>query len=123
MGRALLILGWLATVGLLSAGLLGFQVTPESGVGLHLLVALFSSLMILFSHSWIMFYLIGTGKAVKSSRPCTTSIAKPSGSVKRTQRPPPGPSICLALLSSNHSGYLGTHDGGPERPIHVSRIA
>ena len=52
MGRALLILGWLATVGLLSAGLLGFQVTPESGVGLHLLVALFSSLMILFSHSW-----------------------------------------------------------------------
>ena len=67
MGRALLILGWLATVGLLSAGLLGFQVTPESGVGLHLLVALFSSLMILFSHSWIMFYLIGTGKAVKTA--------------------------------------------------------
>jgi len=67
MGRALLILGWLATAGLLSTGFLGFQVTPESGVGLHLLVALFSSLLILFSHSWIMFYLIGTGKAIKTA--------------------------------------------------------
>ncbi len=67
MGRALLILGWLATAGLLSTGWLGFQVTPENGVGLHLLVALFSSLLALFSHSWIMFYLIGTGKAIKTA--------------------------------------------------------
>lgn len=67
MGRALLILGWLATAGLLSTGWLGFQVTPETGVGLHLLVALFSSLLTLFSHSWIMFYLIGTGKAIKTA--------------------------------------------------------
>lgn len=65
MGRALLILGWLATFGLLATGFLGFQVSPDTGVGLHLLAALFSSLMILFSHCWIMFYLIGTGKAIK----------------------------------------------------------
>ena len=67
MGRALLILGWLATAGLLVTGFLGFQVAPETGVGAHLLTALFSSLLILFSHSWIMFYLIGTGKAVKTA--------------------------------------------------------
>lgn len=67
MGRALLILGWLATAGLLATGLIGFQVNRESGIGLHLLVGLFSSLLILFSHSWIMFYLIGTGKAVKTA--------------------------------------------------------
>lgn len=67
MGRALLILGWLATLGLLATGLIGFQVNLESGIGLHLLVGLFSSLLILFSHSWIMFYLIGTGKAVKTA--------------------------------------------------------
>lgn len=67
MGRALLILGWLATAGLLATGLIGFQVRPENGIGLHLLVGLFSSLLILFSHSWIMFYLIGTGKAVKTA--------------------------------------------------------
>jgi len=67
MGRALLILGWLATAGLLATAVLGFQVTPEGGVGSHLLAALLSSLLILFSHSWIMFYLIGTGKAVKTA--------------------------------------------------------
>lgn len=67
MGRALLILGWLATAGLLATGLLGFQVDLATGIGLHLLVGLFSSLLILFSHSWIMFYLIGTGKAVKTA--------------------------------------------------------
>ena len=67
MGRALLILGWLATLGLLATGLIGFQVNLETGIGLHLLVGLFSSLLILFSHSWIMFYLIGTGKAVKTA--------------------------------------------------------
>ena len=54
MGRALLILGWLATAGLLATGLIGFQVSREDGIGLHLLVGLFSSLLILFSHSWIM---------------------------------------------------------------------
>jgi 4-hydroxybenzoate polyprenyltransferase len=67
MGRALLILGWLATAGLLVTGIVGFQVEPVGGLGLHLLVALFSSLLILFSHTWIMFYLIGTGKAVKTA--------------------------------------------------------
>jgi hypothetical protein len=67
MGRALLILGWLATIGLLITAVVGIQVGPETGVGLHLLLGLFSSLLILFSHSWIMFYLIGTGKAVKTA--------------------------------------------------------
>jgi len=65
MGRALLVLGWLATVGLLATAWLGYRVGPDGGVGNHLLMGLLSSLLILFSHSWIMFYLIGTGKAVK----------------------------------------------------------
>jgi hypothetical protein len=67
MGRALVILGWLATIGLVGTGALGYQVGQQGGVGWHLLVALFSSLLALFSHSWILFYLIGTGKAVKSA--------------------------------------------------------
>jgi len=67
MGRALLILGWIATAGLVWTGFLGFQVGAPTGVGLHLLVALFSSLLVLFSHCWIMFYLIGTGKAIKTA--------------------------------------------------------
>ncbi len=65
MGRALLIVGWLATLGFGAAGVVGYRVAAPKEVGTHLLVALVASLLLLFSHSWIMFYLIGTGKAIK----------------------------------------------------------
>ena len=67
MGRSLLILGWISTAGIAYTGLLGFQTSIDGGLGRHLLVALASSLLLLFSHCWIMFYLIGTGKAVKTA--------------------------------------------------------
>ncbi len=67
MGRALLILGWIATIGLVWSAILGFQVSSRTGLGTHLLIGLLSTLLILFSHSWIMFYLIGTGKAIKTA--------------------------------------------------------
>lgn len=67
MGRALLVVGWVATAGLVATGVLGYSVTREGGIGLHMLVGLVSALLILFSHCWIMFYLIGTGKAIKTA--------------------------------------------------------
>lgn len=67
MARALLMLGWLATAGVVATAILGFRVTPSGGVALHLLAGLLSSLLILFSHSWIMFYLIGTGKVIREA--------------------------------------------------------
>lgn len=73
MGRALLIVGAMATLGLIASAVLGYgldgpagrQVGPE--MSRHVLVALASSLLLLFSHCWIMFYLIGTGKAIKEA--------------------------------------------------------
>ena len=68
MGRALLVLGWIATVGLAATAVLGYQLTIDTGgLGVHLLAGLISSLLLLFSHCWIMFYLIGTGKAIKTA--------------------------------------------------------
>lgn len=64
MGRALLIVGSLATVGLAAAAVVAYLDQPFA---LHLLLALLSSLLLLFSHCWIMFYLIGTGKAIKEA--------------------------------------------------------
>lgn len=63
----------MATLGLIASAVLGYgldgsagrEITPE--MSRHLLVALASSLLLLFSHCWIMFYLIGTGKAIKDS--------------------------------------------------------
>jgi hypothetical protein len=70
MGRALLIVGALATVGLLATGMLGYVIPqafePEQ-LSNHLLMAVLTSLLLLFSHCWILFYLIGTGKALKEA--------------------------------------------------------
>jgi 4-hydroxybenzoate polyprenyltransferase len=70
MGRALLMVGALATLGLLVTGILGYAI-PEpfetENLSSHLLLAVFTSLLLLFSHCWILFYLIGTGKAIKEA--------------------------------------------------------
>jgi hypothetical protein len=67
MGRALLVVGWLATAGFAAAGVAGYQVEEASQMGTHLLLGLVASLLLLFSHCWIMFYLVGTGKAIKTT--------------------------------------------------------
>lgn len=73
MGRALLIVGVMATLGLLASAVMGYGVEGPVGrqfgpeMTRHVLVALASCLLLLFSHCWIMFYLIGTGKAIKEA--------------------------------------------------------
>jgi hypothetical protein len=67
MGRALLMIGWLAALGLLIAGFHGYFVDGTDGLSRHVLLALLASLLLLFSHCWILFYLIGTGKVIKGA--------------------------------------------------------
>lgn len=73
MGRALLIVGAMATLGLIATAVLGYGLDGSAGreigreMSRHVLIALASSLLLLFSHCWIMFYLIGTGKAIKEA--------------------------------------------------------
>lgn len=69
MGRALLIIGALATLGLVASAVLGYLMTSPADPGMprHVLVSLAASLLMLFSHCWILFYLIGTGKAIKEA--------------------------------------------------------
>ena len=66
MSRALLIVGFLATLGFAATGVLGYRLSGDGETfQLHLLLGLVSCLLLLFSHCWIMFFLIGTGKAIK----------------------------------------------------------
>lgn len=68
MGRALLIIGWLATAGIVAAGVVGYTAErAHPSMTPHILLAFTGSLLILFSHCWIMFYLIGTGKAIREA--------------------------------------------------------
>jgi len=69
MGRALLIVGTMATLGVAATAALGYLLSSPTDAHMprHVLVGLASSLLLLFSHCWIMFYLIGTGKAIKEA--------------------------------------------------------
>jgi hypothetical protein len=69
MGRALLIVGLMATLGVIASAVMGYLLSSPADAGMprHVLVGLASSLLLLFSHCWIMFYLIGTGKAIKEA--------------------------------------------------------
>jgi hypothetical protein len=68
MGRALLIVGWLATIGWVVNGVIGYLLgSAVTALTPHLMLGLVASLLLLFSHCWVMFYLIGTGKAIKDA--------------------------------------------------------
>lgn len=67
MDKALLTVGWLATLTYVATGAVGYFYGGSAGGDLHILLALVASVLLLFSHSWIMFYLIGTGKAIKEA--------------------------------------------------------
>ena len=69
MGRALLIIGALATLGFLASGVLGYllQGPADPGMTRHVFTALASCLAQLFSHCWILIYLIITGRAIRET--------------------------------------------------------
>jgi hypothetical protein len=68
LGRALLVIGLLAAVGVVASAVLGY--TSPSGevedLQPHVLVALAATLLLLFAHCWVLFYLIGTGRILRS---------------------------------------------------------
>lgn len=69
MGRALLAVGVIATLGLIATAVLGYLLPgpADPAVPRHVLAALVASLLLLFSHCWILLYLIGTGRAVRQA--------------------------------------------------------
>jgi hypothetical protein len=70
MGRSLLLVGVLGTAGLAVAGALGYGLTSPGDAGMprHIIVALASILMLMFSHCWILLYLLGTGRVIRQGR-------------------------------------------------------
>jgi hypothetical protein len=67
MGRALLVLGLVGTAGLIATAVLGHGVVSgaaEAQVRGHVLLGLAASLVLMFSHTWIVLYLLATGKVI-----------------------------------------------------------
>ena len=67
MGRALLMVGAFATLVFIATGVAGYLVVDSPTIDRHVVLGLVAGFLLLFSHSWIMFYLIGTGKMIKEA--------------------------------------------------------
>jgi len=69
LGRALLAVGVIATLGLIATAVLGYMLPgpADPAVPRHVLAALVASLLLLFSHCWILLYLIATGRAIREA--------------------------------------------------------
>lgn len=67
MGRALLVIGWLATLGLAAAAGLGYAIpVPElTAARTHIFASLIATLLLVFAHCWIFLYLLGTGRLIR----------------------------------------------------------
>ncbi|HEY0514952.1 MAG TPA: hypothetical protein VGH73_23860 [Thermoanaerobaculia bacterium] len=69
MGRSLLVVGVLGTAGVAVAGALGYRLSSAADPGMpnHVIAALAASLPVLFSHVWILLYLLATGRVIGSA--------------------------------------------------------
>ena len=67
MGRSLLIVGALGTAGVAAAAVLGYGLHSPADAGMpkHIITALVAILLVMFSHVWILLYLLGTGKVIR----------------------------------------------------------
>jgi len=69
MGRSLWFLGALATVGIVATAVLGYGLHSPADPGMprHIIAALASTLPLMLAHSWILLYLLGTGKVIRDA--------------------------------------------------------
>jgi hypothetical protein len=69
MGRSLLIVGALGTAGVVVAAGLGYGLSSPADAGMptHIVAALVAILLAMFSHTWILLYLLGTGRMIRDT--------------------------------------------------------
>jgi hypothetical protein len=101
----------MATLGLMATGVLGYVVADVGSAGLHVLIALATCVLLLFSHCWIMFYLIGTGKAIKQAvadAGLPQELVEETKALKNRSYPSLMLAICLAMATFILGGGVDT---------------
>jgi len=106
MGRALLVVGWCGTAAFVATAVMGYGIDSMEAMGRHMLVALVACFLLLFSHCWILFFLIGTGKAVKDT---VGRAGLPAELVERTRRfkMESNPPMMLAMILAMATFIVG----------------
>jgi len=66
LGRIMVAVSALATLGIIATGLLGYQgADTDQGARVHILVGLGSILVFLLAHFWMLFYLLGSVRVLR----------------------------------------------------------
>lgn len=64
-GRIMVIVGCVATLGLLATGVQGYQGAAEGApLRTHVLLGMGSLLLFVLAHSWVLFYLVGASRVL-----------------------------------------------------------
>ena len=87
MRSALLTATTLSVLGLFASSFLGGFATTSQDVTQHVSLAIFATMMTLLSHSMLMFYLIGKGKAVREAVTEASLSADFIAEISRARKP------------------------------------
>ncbi|HJO39823.1 MAG: hypothetical protein QGG24_01925 [Vicinamibacterales bacterium] len=87
MAAALLTGTMLSVLGLAASVVLGHMAIAEADISRHVSLAVFVTMITLLSHSMLMFYMIGKGKAVREAAAEGGLSPKFAAEVSRVRRP------------------------------------
>ena len=123
MAQFLLITTLLSIAGLIATGIMGFLASPQH-VATHILTALITVILGLFSQSMTMFFFIGTGKQLKDKSAGT----KGEGAVRQATRAmsmkvSPAATFAMAVLMVTFIMGGGVASGKTPRWLHLSLTA
>jgi len=120
MAQFLLVTTLLSIAGLIASSVLGFMATPQH-VATHILIALITVILGLFSQSMTMFFFIGTGKQLKDK----ASGTKGENAVRQATRAmamkvSPAATFAMAVLMVTFIMGGGVASGKTPKWLHIA---
>lgn len=111
--RSIFTLSLVATAAYLAAGVYAYVSPPEADMATHVLVTVAATLLLLLPHVWTLFYLWGTGRAVRHEVEEKRASPRVMSEARRYRRRAVPPlllvSACaLAALAMGNLGYSPT---------------
>jgi hypothetical protein len=122
MAQALLITTLLSIAGLLATSIMGYMASPQH-VATHILVALVTVVIGLFSQSMTLFFFIGTGKQLKDKTqggPDADAVRKATRAM--TMRVSPVATYAMVLLMITFIMGGGVASGKTPHWLHITLV-
>ena len=115
LGRGLIFAAWIAMAATAAAALVGTSYAGTVNLQLHVLVSLIATMILFFTHLWVLLYLAGTRRAILSTAAAQGLGTEIGSAVKRLfWRAVPWPLLGLAgLVALYLSGYSRMAERGP----------